>query len=113
MASESSELFDLSIQQVSTQKLCRPSRLACSPQNRIFSYPTLFFPLPSIRSPYVTSSISAPHVCERIAYSGILPRPKSLVRLNSLSLLHSSRRIIQTGSERMSSQYACSYLSWE
>src|SRR5580700_5050237 len=95
-------LLDLSMQHVSTQKLCRPSRLACSPQNRIFSYPTLFFPVPSITSLYVTSSVSATHVCERIAYSGISPPTKSLVRLNSPSLLYCSRRIIQTGSEGMS-----------
>jgi hypothetical protein len=46
-----------------------------------------------------------PHVCERIAYSGILPPPKSLVRLNSPALLRCRRRIIiHTGSKRISRQ---------
>jgi hypothetical protein len=45
---------------------------------------------------------SVQYVCERIAYSGPSPLTKSLVRLNSLSLLNSSRSsLIQTGFETM------------
>src|SRR5271156_3504902 len=95
IASESSVLFDLSMQQVSTQKYCEPSRLACSPQNRILLYPFLCLPVPSTRSLKVTSSVSGPHVCESIAYPGTSSPTKSLVRLNSPALLRSKRRIIQ------------------
>ena len=51
----------------------------------------LALPVSSVRSAKVTSS--APHLCERIAYRGILSQ-KKVARLNSLSLLYSSRRII-------------------
>ncbi|KAF2625742.1 hypothetical protein BU25DRAFT_110351 [Macroventuria anomochaeta] len=38
MASDSSTLLDLSMQQVSTQKYSRLSRFACCSQNRIFLF---------------------------------------------------------------------------
>ncbi len=44
----------------------------------------------------MTSSVSAPHVCERIAYSGILSPTKSLVKLKSPSLLPSRNRITRS-----------------
>jgi hypothetical protein len=62
------------------------------------NYYVLLAPFPSIMSLKVTSS--GLYVCERIAYWGI--SSKKCVRLNSLSFLHSRRRIIQTGPEIVS-----------
>ena len=86
-------LLDLSIQHVSTQKYCNPSRLACSPQNRILSYPDFLSPVLSVISLKLTSSVSGPHVCESIAYRGMLS--KNWVRVNPPSLLYDSKRISQ------------------
>jgi hypothetical protein len=58
-------------------------------------------PVLSIRSLKVTSLVSAPYVCESIAYRGI-SSPKSLVTLNLSSLLRSIRCIIQSISKGIS-----------
>jgi hypothetical protein len=47
----------------------------------------------------MTSSVWAPHVCERIPYSGILLPTRSLVRLSWPALLRSRRRMIQADFE--------------
>ncbi len=86
--------WDCIVQQVLIQMYCKSPCLACSPQNRIFLYPGLSSPVPFVRSSKVTSSASAPQVCESIAYGGIISSPtNSLARLNSPVSLCSKRRI--------------------
>lgn len=76
-----------------------PSRLAYSPQNRILLQPALSLPVPFIKSLKLTSSVSAPHVCESIVQRGILSQ-RSLVRLNSPPSLLCRRRIRWIKSEK-------------
>jgi hypothetical protein len=92
MAKASSALSFLLMQHVSTQKYLSPPCRACFPQNRIFLYPGFVLPLPVWRSAKVTSSLSAPQVCESIAYGGMLLSFK-LWMLSSLLSLYCKSRI--------------------
>src|SRR3569833_375012 len=71
IASPSSALLSLLMQQVSTQTYPRPSRRACAQVDLIFWKPAPFSSLDGLlNSANVTSS--GPHVCDRIAYGGRL-----------------------------------------
>jgi hypothetical protein len=50
MASVSSALLDLSMQQVSTQKNSKPSSAACFAQNVSLQYPALLLPVPLVKA---------------------------------------------------------------
>src|SRR6266516_1418808 len=95
--SESSESLDFLMQQLSTQKYRKPSLAVCSPQNLIFSYPALPWPEPSTISSKVTSWLSSPHVCERMAYRGIALSSNFPVRRKSPFDRSSKRRIVARG----------------
>lgn len=85
--------FDLSMQQLSTQKYCKPSLAACSPQNCILPYPAFPWPKPWTISLKVTSWSSSSHRCERIAYRGVA-LSGNRVRQNSPFGRSCKRRII-------------------
>src|SRR5947207_15913787 len=89
-------MFDLSMQQLSTQKYRKPSLAACLPQNSIFLYPALPRPEPATISSKVTSSLSSPWVCESIAYEGRSSRNR-LVRQKFPFGRSSKRRIVAKG----------------
>lgn len=90
----SSTALDLSIQQVSTQKYRRPSRLACSAQKLILLNPAFCCQSlgPLTRSAKTTSS--DPHVWGRIAYGGTSLGARSSVRTNMPSSSRCSNRIV-------------------
>jgi hypothetical protein len=69
IASESSALLDLPMQQVSTQAYLRPCDRATAQHSSILDHPRKHLPGSSCRSRKVTSSCS--HLCERIAYEDL------------------------------------------
>src|SRR4051794_36140965 len=91
IASLSSTRFVLSMQQVSIQTYPSPSCTACRqlPRNLADPKPDLRIP-PSSTSRRVSSSLSSPQVCDKIAYLGILYSRNS----SSLYVLTLTRRIV-------------------
>src|SRR5438132_5618780 len=77
-----SSMVDLLMQQVSTQKYSKPSRLAWSEQSVILAAAGLSFQRPLSMSPKMTSlAASRLHVWDSIEYGGIVS--KNSVRLSS------------------------------
>lgn len=83
MASDSSALLVLSMQQVSIQIYAKLSFLACVQLYMKFMKPFLWDEMLLSMSCRVTSS--SPHICERVAYRGIaLPNNSSIFRVEVL-----------------------------